>query len=121
MTRFQNEGRTWRSGCCPRQISGHRRSRPAFQLSLAGTIGIATLTDSMASHPRWLPGALRDPFAVTVAAEAATWPLMLADHRRRRRVAGYPGGADRLARDAGSGPDCELVPDRSSQVQTEER
>lgn len=51
----------------------------SFQLSFAGTIGIAAMTDSIAARFRWLPAVLRDPFAATVAAEAATWPLMLAN------------------------------------------
>jgi competence protein ComEC len=59
----------------------------SFQLSFAGTIGIATLTDGIASHLRWLPGVLRDPFAATVAAEAATWPLMLANFHQISLVA----------------------------------
>ncbi len=59
----------------------------SFQLSFAGTIGIATLTDGIASHLRWLPGVLRDPFAATVAAEAATWPLMLANFHQLSLVA----------------------------------
>jgi beta-lactamase superfamily II metal-dependent hydrolase len=59
----------------------------SFQLSFAGTIGIATLTDGIAAHLRWLPGVLRDPFAATVAAEAATWPLMLANFHQISLVA----------------------------------
>ena len=51
----------------------------SFQLSFAGTIGIATTTDKVAAHLRWMPAPLRDSFAATVAAEAATWPLMLAN------------------------------------------
>jgi competence protein ComEC len=59
----------------------------SFQLSFAGTIGIATLTDSIASHLRWMPTVLRDPFAATLAAEAATWPLMLANFHQISLVA----------------------------------
>jgi len=59
----------------------------SFQLSFAGTIGIATLTDGIGSHLRWLPAVLRDPFAATVAAEAATWPLMLANFHQLSLVA----------------------------------
>lgn len=51
----------------------------SFQLSFAGTIGIAAMTDRIASHFDWVPAVLRDPFAATMAAEAATWPLMLAN------------------------------------------
>src|SRR2546430_16916017 len=50
----------------------------SFQLSFAGTMGIAAMTDRIATRFAWLP-ALRDPFAATIAAEAATWPLMLAN------------------------------------------
>ena len=51
----------------------------SFQLSFAGTAGIAAMTDSIAGRLGWMPALLRDPFAATVAAEAATWPLMLAN------------------------------------------
>jgi len=51
----------------------------SFQLSFAGTIGIAAMTDGIAARVRWIPAVLRDPFAATIAAEAATWPLMLAN------------------------------------------
>ena len=51
----------------------------SFQLSFAGTIGIASMTDGIAAHVKWIPAVLRDPFAATLAAEAATWPLMLAN------------------------------------------
>jgi beta-lactamase superfamily II metal-dependent hydrolase len=51
----------------------------SFQLSFAGTIGIAAMTDGIAARLPWIPAVLRDPFAATVAAEAATWPLMLAN------------------------------------------
>jgi len=50
----------------------------SFQLSFAGTIGIAAMTDRIAARFAWLPAVLRDPFAATIAAEAATWPMMLA-------------------------------------------
>ena len=59
----------------------------SFQLSFAGTIGIATLTDGIASQLRFLPGVLRDPFAARLAAEAATWPLMLANFHQLSLVA----------------------------------
>jgi competence protein ComEC len=51
----------------------------SFQLSFAGTIGIAAMTDRIASRLGWIPAVLRDPFAASIAAEAATWPLMLAN------------------------------------------
>jgi competence protein ComEC len=51
----------------------------SFQLSFAGTIGIAAMTDAVAARLGWIPALLRDPFAATIAAEAATWPLMLAN------------------------------------------
>jgi competence protein ComEC len=51
----------------------------SFQLSFAGTMGIAAMTDGIAARFAWLPTLLRDPFAATIAAEAATWPLMLAN------------------------------------------
>lgn len=51
----------------------------SFQLSFAGTIGIAAMTDRIAARFAWIPAVLRDPFAATIAAEAATWPLMLAN------------------------------------------
>jgi competence protein ComEC len=50
----------------------------SFQLSFAGTIGIAAMTDRIAARFGWMPLVLRDPFAATIAAEASTWPLMLA-------------------------------------------
>ncbi|HYM50579.1 MAG TPA: ComEC/Rec2 family competence protein, partial [Candidatus Limnocylindrales bacterium] len=51
----------------------------SFQLSFAGTLGIATMTDPIAARLRMMPGVLRDPFSATCAAEIATWPLMLAN------------------------------------------
>ena len=51
----------------------------SFQLSFAGTIGIAAMTDRIAGWLGWIPAVIRDPFAATIAAEAATWPLMLAN------------------------------------------
>src|SRR5260370_15050137 len=51
----------------------------SFQLSFAGTIGIAAMTDRIAARFAWMPALLRDPFAATIAAEAATWPLMFAN------------------------------------------
>src|SRR5579864_11587 len=51
----------------------------SFQLSFAGTMGIAAMTDPIAARLRWTPHVFRDPFAATIAAETATWPLMLAN------------------------------------------
>ncbi len=59
----------------------------SFQLSFAGTLGIAAFTDPIAARLGWIPALLRDPFAATVAAEAATWPLMLADFHQLSLVA----------------------------------
>jgi len=59
----------------------------SFQLSFAGTLGIASMTDGIAARLTWMPGVLRDPFAATVAAEAATWPLMLANFHQLSLVA----------------------------------
>jgi len=59
----------------------------SFQLSFAGTIGIAAMTDGIAGRLKWLPALLRDPFAATLAAEAATWPLMLANFHQLSIVA----------------------------------
>jgi len=59
----------------------------SFQLSFAGTLGIATFTDPIAARLGWMPHILRDPFAATIAAEAATWPLMLADFHQLSLVA----------------------------------
>jgi hypothetical protein len=42
-------------------------------------MGIAAMTDRIAARFAWMPAVLRDPFAATIAAEAATWPLMLAN------------------------------------------
>jgi len=51
----------------------------SFLLSFSGTAGIACFTDGIAARLAVVPAVLRDPFAATVAAEAATWPLMLAN------------------------------------------
>ena len=59
----------------------------SFQLSFAGTLGIAGLTDAIAARLPFLPTLLRDPFAATLAAEAATWPLMLASFHQVSLVA----------------------------------
>ncbi|MEA2634155.1 MAG: competence protein ComEC [Chloroflexota bacterium] len=59
----------------------------SFQLSFAGTAGIAAMTDGIAKRLGWMPTILRDPFAATIAAEAATWPLMLANFHQLSIVA----------------------------------
>jgi competence protein ComEC len=60
----------------------------SFQLSgTAGTAGIAAMTDGIAGRLGWLPAILRDPFAATIAAEAATWPLWLANFHQLSIVA----------------------------------
>ena len=59
----------------------------SFQLSFAGTAGIAAMTDGIATRLGWIPAILRDPFAATIAAEAATWPLMLANFHQLSIVA----------------------------------
>ena len=59
----------------------------SFELSFAGTIGIAAMTDGIAKRLPWLPGVVRDPFAATIAAETATWPLMLANFHQLSLVA----------------------------------
>src|SRR2546428_7111437 len=45
------------------------------------------MTDGIAARLAWMPPLLRDPFAATVAAEAATWPLMLASFHQVSLVA----------------------------------
>jgi len=59
----------------------------SFQLSFAGTAGIASMTDGIAKRLAWMPAIVRDPFAATIAAEAATWPLMLANFHQLSIVA----------------------------------
>jgi competence protein ComEC len=59
----------------------------SFLLSFAGTAGIAGFTDGIARRLPFMPGVLRDPFAATLAAEAATWPLMLANFHQLSVVA----------------------------------
>jgi len=59
----------------------------SFQLSFAGTAGIAAMTDGIAARLAWMPAIVRDPFAATMAAEAATWPLMLANFHQLSVVA----------------------------------
>jgi len=50
-----------------------------FQLSFAGTAAIIVLTPSIERHLRWLPHFLREPFAVTCAAQVGTLPMMATD------------------------------------------
>jgi|GEM_PF-1616456 len=59
----------------------------SFLLSFAGTAGIAGFTDGIARRLPFMPALLRDPFAATLAAEAATWPLMLANFHQLSVVA----------------------------------
>ena len=50
-----------------------------FQLSFAGTAAILLLTPSIEQRLRWMPGWIREPFAVTCAAQLGTVPLMATD------------------------------------------
>ena len=50
-----------------------------FQLSFAGTAAIILLTPSIARRVGFLPHVLREPFAVTCAAQAGTLPMMATD------------------------------------------
>jgi len=59
----------------------------SFQLSFAGTAGIAAMTDGIAKRLGWIPAILRDPCSATIAAEVATWPLMLANFHQLSIVA----------------------------------
>src|SRR5437762_13703127 len=47
-----------------------------FQLSFAGTAAIVLLTPSIADRVRYLPHVLREPFAVTCAAQVGTLPMI---------------------------------------------
>ncbi len=49
-----------------------------FQLSFLGTAAIVLLTPSIAARLSWMPGILREPFAVTLAAQVGTLPLTAA-------------------------------------------
>jgi competence protein ComEC len=49
-----------------------------FQLSFLGTAAIVLLTPSIAARLGWMPGILREPFAVTLAAQVGTLPLTAA-------------------------------------------
>jgi competence protein ComEC len=48
----------------------------SFQLSFLGTAGIVLFTDSIRARFPWMPGLLAEPFAVTIAAQVATLPVM---------------------------------------------
>ncbi|HET7419453.1 MAG TPA: ComEC/Rec2 family competence protein [Candidatus Dormibacteraeota bacterium] len=50
-----------------------------FQLSFAGTAAIILLTPGIARHVAFLPPVLREPFAVTCAAQIGTLPMMATD------------------------------------------
>src|SRR5260370_22912386 len=50
-----------------------------FQLSFAGTAAIILLTPSIARRVAFLPHVLREPFAVTCAAQVGTLPMMATD------------------------------------------
>lgn len=50
-----------------------------FQLSFAGTTAIILLTPSIERRLHWMPGWVREPFAVTCAAQVGTLPLMATD------------------------------------------
>src|SRR5205809_2874361 len=50
-----------------------------FQLSFAGTAAIILLTPAISRRVRFLPHVLRQPFAVTCAAQVGTLPMMATD------------------------------------------
>src|SRR5207237_223298 len=50
-----------------------------FQLSFAGTAAIVLLTPGIARRVAFLPHVLREPFAVTCAAQVGTLPMMATD------------------------------------------
>jgi len=50
-----------------------------FQLSFAGTAAIVLLTPAIERRLRWAPRWLREPFAVTCAAQVGTVPMMATD------------------------------------------
>jgi competence protein ComEC len=50
-----------------------------FQLSFAGTTAIILLTPAIERRLGWLPYVLREPFAVTCAAQVGTLPMMATD------------------------------------------
>ncbi|MDQ6917747.1 MAG: ComEC/Rec2 family competence protein [Candidatus Dormibacteraeota bacterium] len=49
-----------------------------FQLSFLGTAAIVLLTPALTARLGWLPGIVREPFAVTLAAQVGTLPLTAA-------------------------------------------
>lgn len=50
----------------------------SFQLSFAGTAAIVLFTPAVERRLRWIPQVVREPFAVTVAAQIGTAPLLAA-------------------------------------------
>jgi competence protein ComEC len=58
-----------------------------FQLSFAATLGIVIWADPLTTLLRWLPGPLREALAATLAAQAMTWPLLLAEVHRLSLIA----------------------------------
>jgi competence protein ComEC len=50
-----------------------------FQLSFAGTAAIILLTPAIEHRLPWIPAVLREPFAVTCAAQVGTLPMMATD------------------------------------------
>src|SRR5258707_726276 len=50
-----------------------------FQLSFAGTAAIILLTPAIARRVAFLPAVIREPFAVTCAAQVGTLPMMATD------------------------------------------
>src|SRR5437899_10830556 len=50
-----------------------------FQLSFAGTAAIILLTPGIERRLAWLPQFVREPFAVTCAAQVGTLPMMATD------------------------------------------
>lgn len=50
-----------------------------FQLSFAGTAAIILLTPAIERRLGWIPPPIREPFAVTCAAQVGTVPMMAAD------------------------------------------
>src|SRR2546430_9393584 len=61
--------------------------RPPRSTLFPYTTLFRSMTDGIAERLRWIPAILRDPFAATIAAEAATWPLMLANFHQLSLVA----------------------------------
>src|SRR2546430_14485516 len=61
--------------------------RPPRSTLFPYTTLFRSMTDGIAGGLRWIRAILRDPFAATIAAEAATWPLMLANFHQLSLVA----------------------------------